>query len=42
MEKLGMKHEGVKREAVLKWGEYKDLALYAILNSEWQIRPNIS
>jgi RimJ/RimL family protein N-acetyltransferase len=36
MQKLGMRLEGVSRDAVLKWGQFEDLALYAILASEWK------
>ena len=36
MQKLGMKQEGLLREATRKWGVYEDLALYAILASEWK------
>jgi RimJ/RimL family protein N-acetyltransferase len=35
MQKIGMRHEGVQREAVLKWGRFEDAAVYAILASEW-------
>ena len=31
MRKIGLVHEGCAREAVLKWGRYEDLELYAIL-----------
>jgi ribosomal-protein-alanine N-acetyltransferase len=31
MQKLGMRLEGVSRDAVLKWGRFEDLAVYAIL-----------
>ena len=35
MRKLGMRHEGVHREAMRKWGRFEDLAQYAILADEW-------
>lgn len=35
MEKLGMKFEGIQREAMKKWDLFEDLAVYAILASEW-------
>jgi len=35
LKKIGMKHEGCMRGHVLKWGEYVDLHMYAILRDEW-------
>lgn len=35
MRKLGMRHEGVLREAVRKWDRFEDLAVYAVLAAEW-------
>ncbi|HEV2698160.1 MAG TPA: GNAT family protein [Terriglobales bacterium] len=35
LRKIGMKHEGCMRQHVLKWGEYVDLEMYAILREEW-------
>jgi ribosomal-protein-alanine N-acetyltransferase len=35
MQKLGMRAEGVLREAVKKWGRYEDVAQYGILRREW-------
>ena len=35
MQKLGMRPEGVHREAMRKWGRFEDLAQYAILAREW-------
>ncbi|MEO5821191.1 MAG: GNAT family protein [Vicinamibacteraceae bacterium] len=34
MEKVGMKREGVCRDAVRKWGQLEDVAVYAILAQE--------
>ena len=31
MQKLGMRHEGTHRGAVLKWGRFEDLESYAVL-----------
>lgn len=31
MEKLGMTREGILRDHVLKWGEFEDLVVYAVL-----------
>lgn len=40
MQKLGMRPEGLMREAVRRWDRFEDLALYAVLSSEWgQARP---
>lgn len=36
LEKLGFVHEGTKREAFYKEGEYKDLTLWAVLETERQ------
>lgn len=35
MQKLGMRLEGVHRDAIRKWDRFEDLALYAILVDEW-------
>ncbi|MEF7439856.1 GNAT family N-acetyltransferase [Paenibacillus lautus] len=35
MQKLGMKHEGLLRQHVKKWGEYEDLAHYGLLREEY-------
>ena len=34
MQKLGMRHEGTHRGAVLKWGRFEDLESYAVLASD--------
>jgi len=36
MQKAGMTHEGTHREAVLKWDEYLDTEMYAIVRREWR------
>ena len=36
MEKLGMRHEGRRRQQILKWGEFLDLEDYGILAEDWQ------
>jgi RimJ/RimL family protein N-acetyltransferase len=38
LRKIGMKHEGCMRQHVLKWGEYVDLEMYAILLEEWALK----
>lgn len=35
MQKLGMSYEGCRRQHTLKWGDLKDIKLYAILQSDW-------
>jgi RimJ/RimL family protein N-acetyltransferase len=35
MEKLGMRSEGVSRDAVRKNDRFEDLEVYAILADEW-------
>lgn len=35
MAKLGMTQEGVSRQCLLKWGEYEDVGLWAVLKCEW-------
>lgn len=35
LQKAGMRHEGVRRQHTLKWGEYLDNEAYGILRSEW-------
>ena len=37
MQKLGMKFEGINRDAFRKWDKFEDAALYAILETEWSI-----
>lgn len=35
LRKIGMRHEGRMRQAVLKWGKFLDLELYSILREEY-------
>jgi [ribosomal protein S5]-alanine N-acetyltransferase len=35
MQKIGMTHEGRMRQHIVKWGQFEDLDLYAILKSDW-------
>lgn len=35
MRKLGMRLEGIHRDAVLKWDRFEDLAVHAVLAPEW-------
>ena len=41
LQKVGMKHEGTLRRHILKWGEYLDLELYALLAADYRLRANI-
>ena len=34
LRKIGMKHEGRARQAILKWGNFLDLEMYAILRDD--------
>ncbi len=34
LRKIGMKHEGCARQAILKWGKLMDLEMYAILRED--------
>ncbi len=36
MEKLRMKFEGINRGAYARWAKFEDVAVYAILENEWQ------
>lgn len=36
MEKLGMRREGVERDAAIKWDRFEALAVYSILEPEWR------
>jgi RimJ/RimL family protein N-acetyltransferase len=36
LEKNGFKQEGLLRQRVRKWGEFEDVALWAILRREWR------
>jgi [ribosomal protein S5]-alanine N-acetyltransferase len=36
MEKAGMTYEGTLRQNVLKWGEFVDISVYAILLRDWE------
>jgi RimJ/RimL family protein N-acetyltransferase len=36
LEKLGMTHEGTRKQHILKWGKYEDEELMGILRSDWE------
>ena len=38
LQKMGMRHEGTLRRHVLKWGDYLDLELYALLACDYRTR----
>jgi hypothetical protein len=35
MQKLGMRLEGIHRDAFCRWGRFEDVAVYAVLASDW-------
>ena len=35
LQKVGMKLEGLHRDAYIRWGQFESVALYAILEPEW-------
>lgn len=37
LQKVGMHSEGIHRDAYLRWGQFEDVAVYAILASEWEL-----
>lgn len=37
MQKVGMRLEGIHRDAYLRWDHFEDVAVYAILASEWAL-----
>jgi len=39
LRKIGMKHEGCARQAILKWDKFIDLEMYAILREEMPAAP---
>jgi ribosomal-protein-alanine N-acetyltransferase len=36
MQKIGMNHEGVQREHILKWDRYEDAVLYGLTVEDWR------
>jgi len=38
MQKLGMQHEGTRRQHVRKWGVFEDIELYGILAASWPVQ----
>lgn len=36
MQKIGMLYEGCRRQHTLKWGEYRDIKLYGMLQEDWR------
>lgn len=36
MQNIGMKHEGKRRQHILKWGTFEDVELYGLLKSEYE------
>jgi [ribosomal protein S5]-alanine N-acetyltransferase len=40
MQKIGMRHEGCRRQHVKKWDKTEDLEVYGILKLEWETAAN--
>ncbi len=40
MQKIGMRHEGCRRQHVKKWDKTEDLELYGVLKHEWEKSAN--
>jgi RimJ/RimL family protein N-acetyltransferase len=40
MQKIGMRHEGCRRQHVKKWDQMEDLDVYGILKPEWETAAN--
>ena len=41
MQKIGMKHEGLKRKDLIKWGEFQDSEEYAILKEDLEPKKDV-
>ncbi len=39
MQKIGKRHEGCRRQHVMKWGKVEDLEVYGIGREEWEQEP---
>ena len=39
MQKAGMSYEGTLRQAMFRFGQFEDLAIFSVLRSEWQAPP---
>jgi ribosomal-protein-alanine N-acetyltransferase len=35
MQKIGMQYEGTLRQSIFRWGQFEDIAMYAILEDEY-------
>lgn len=42
MEKAGMTYEGLMRQHILKWDEYKDLGICGIVRADWEAQQRTS
>ena len=42
MQKLGMAHEGTRRQYVKKWDNFEDMEMYGVLKVEWEKTVNKS
>jgi len=36
LKKIGMRHEGIERGHILKWGDFIDIEIYGMILSDWQ------
>ncbi|MBK9409743.1 MAG: GNAT family N-acetyltransferase [Gemmatimonadetes bacterium] len=40
LQKLGMQHEGVQRDACFRWGKFESVVMYGVLAAEWDAGPD--
>jgi [ribosomal protein S5]-alanine N-acetyltransferase len=40
LQKLGMQHEGVQRDACFRWGKFESIVMYGVLAAEWDAGPD--
>lgn len=40
MQKIGMQHEGINRQYILRFGKFEDRVIYDLLASDWQQEDN--
>ncbi len=39
IQKAGMTHEGILRQAMFRFGHFEDLAVYSVLHNDWGPSP---
>ena len=37
MQKIGMQHEGINRQYILRFGQFEDRVMYGLLASDWKL-----